>query len=86
MTAPPSSVMSPALMARPPRDVLIVVTRRIGDVLLATPLIRSLKQSWPHTAIDALVFDGTQDILAVGAINEVFTYFQTSAGDEDPRQ
>lgn len=64
MTAPPSSVMSPALMATPPRDVLIVVTRRIGDVLLATPLIRSLKQSWPDTAIDALVFDGTQDILA----------------------
>ena len=64
MTAPPSSVMSPALMARPPRDVLIVVTRRIGDVLLATPLIRSLKQSWPDTAIDVLVFDGTQDIVA----------------------
>ena len=29
-------------------SVLVVVTRRIGDVLLATPLIRSLKRAWPR--------------------------------------
>jgi lipopolysaccharide heptosyltransferase III len=43
-----------------PRSVLVVVTRRIGDVLLATPLIRSLKSAWPETEVDALVFEGTQ--------------------------
>jgi heptosyltransferase-3 len=48
----------------PPRRVLVIVTRRIGDVLLATPLIRSLKSAWPHCRIDALVFDGTQGVLA----------------------
>ncbi len=48
----------------PPRSVLVVVTRRIGDVLLATPLIRSVRRAWPQTAIDVLVFDGTQDIIA----------------------
>lgn len=47
-----------------PRRVLVVVTRRIGDVLLATPLIRSLKQAWPDSQIEALVFAGTQGVLA----------------------
>ncbi|HEX6002614.1 MAG TPA: glycosyltransferase family 9 protein [Burkholderiales bacterium] len=47
-----------------PATALIVVTRRIGDVLLATPLVRSLKRAWPHTAIDALVFAGTEAIIA----------------------
>ncbi|MGH8700749.1 MAG: glycosyltransferase family 9 protein, partial [Burkholderiales bacterium] len=46
-----------------PRSALIVVTRRIGDVLLATPLIRSLKQAWPQAALDALVFAGTENVL-----------------------
>ena len=46
-----------------PRRLLVIVTRRIGDVLLATPLIRSLKQAWPDTQIEALVFDGTQGVL-----------------------
>jgi heptosyltransferase-3 len=48
----------------PPRSVLVVVTRRIGDVLLATPLIRSIRRAWPGAAIDVLVFDGTQGVIA----------------------
>jgi heptosyltransferase-3 len=47
-----------------PRRILVVVTRRIGDVLLATPLIRSLKQAWPQSRIEVLVFAGTQGVLA----------------------
>lgn len=47
-----------------PRRALVIVTRRIGDVLLATPLIRSMKRAWPDTVIDALVFEGTQAIIA----------------------
>ncbi len=47
-----------------PRRILVIVTRRIGDVLLATPLIRSLKQAWPESRIEALVFEGTQGVLA----------------------
>ena len=56
--------MSHAPADPPPQRVLVVVTRRIGDVLLATPLIRSLKQAWPNARIDALVFAGTQGVLA----------------------
>ncbi len=47
-----------------PERVLVIVTRRIGDVLLTTPLIRSMKQGWPQAQIDVLVFQGTEAILA----------------------
>jgi len=43
--------------------ILVVSLRRIGDVLLTTPLIRSLKRAAPDAAIDALVFAGTDGIL-----------------------
>ncbi|HUI96076.1 MAG TPA: glycosyltransferase family 9 protein [Xanthobacteraceae bacterium] len=37
--------------------------RRLGDVLLATPLIRSIRRAWPEAALDALVFADTAGIL-----------------------
>ncbi|MDB5863985.1 MAG: putative lipopolysaccharide heptosyltransferase [Betaproteobacteria bacterium] len=49
---------------QPPRNVLLIVTRRIGDVLLATPVVRSLKRAWPGTKIDMLVFAGTEGFVA----------------------
>jgi heptosyltransferase-3 len=51
-------------MKREMRSALIVCTRRIGDVLLTTPVVRSLKAALPHLMIDMLVFDGTQDIVS----------------------
>jgi heptosyltransferase III len=51
-------------MKREMRSALIVCTRRIGDVLLSTPVVRSLKAAWPHLTIDMLVFEGTQDIVS----------------------
>jgi heptosyltransferase III len=48
----------------PPGRLLIICTRRIGDVLLITPLIRTCKRHWPDTQIDLLVFKGTESILA----------------------
>jgi heptosyltransferase III len=50
-----------ALAAQP--RILVVALRRLGDVLLTTPLIRSLKRAWPDAAIDVLVFRGTEGIL-----------------------
>jgi heptosyltransferase-3 len=43
---------------------LVVALRRLGDVLLTTPLIRSLRHAWPDAHIDALVFADTAGILA----------------------
>ena len=64
----------------PPRSALIVVTRRIGDVLLATPLIRSLKRAWPDAAIDVLVFAGTEGVLAANPdIRNVLTVAERPA-------
>lgn len=54
---------SPPVSVDPPRRILIVVPRRIGDVLLSTPLARSLKQAWPDASIDYLVFRGTEGVL-----------------------
>ena len=44
--------------------ILVVALRRLGDVLLTTPLMRSLKRAYPASVIDALVFAGTEGILA----------------------
>jgi heptosyltransferase-3 len=53
------------MIALPPHArILVVALRRLGDVLLTTPLIRSLKQAFPDAAIEALVFAGTEGILA----------------------
>ncbi len=39
-----------------PRSVLLVATRQIGDVLLTTPLLHSLRRAWPQARIDVLVY------------------------------
>jgi len=46
-----------------PQRILVVCTRRIGDVLLVTPLVRSLRRAWPRATIDVLVFRGTAGVL-----------------------
>lgn len=46
-----------------PATILIVVTRRLGDVLLTTPIIRSARTRWPAAAIDLLVFAGTESVV-----------------------
>ncbi len=46
-----------------PGRLLIICIRRIGDVLLVTPLIRTFKRHWPKAKIDLLVFKGTESIL-----------------------
>ncbi len=53
---------------------LVICTRRIGDVLLATPLVRSLQQARPGAKVDMLVFKGTEDVLSGWpALNRVWT-------------
>ncbi len=52
-----------ALRLPPDARVLVVVLRRLGDVLLSTPLIHSLRVALPAATIDALVFEATEGIL-----------------------
>ncbi|MEA2979262.1 MAG: heptosyltransferase, partial [Alphaproteobacteria bacterium] len=50
-----------ALPATP--RILVVSLRRIGDALLTTPLIRSLRRAWPDAAIDVLTYPGPAGII-----------------------
>ena len=52
------------MLKQEPGRILVVVTRRIGDVLLTVPLVRSLKSAWPSARIGMLVFRGTEGVLA----------------------
>jgi len=50
-------------MKFPAEKILMVVTRQIGDVLLATPVLRSLRLAYGDALVDVLVYKGTEGIL-----------------------
>jgi heptosyltransferase-3 len=43
--------------------ILVISKPAIGDALLATPLLHSIRQSEPHALIDLLVYDGQESIV-----------------------
>src|SRR5262249_37820917 len=43
--------------------ILVITLRRLGDVLLTTPLIRTMRRGFPRARLDMLVFRDTQAIL-----------------------
>ncbi|EIJ41487.1 ADP-heptose:LPS heptosyltransferase [Beggiatoa alba B18LD] len=51
------------MMKFPAQKILLIATRQIGDVLLITPLLRSLRRAYPDAQIDVLVFKGKEGIL-----------------------
>ena len=77
----PVSILSPGVPDRfPPKRlslpsynrILVVRTDRIGDVVLATPLFRALRRSFPRAWISAMVRPYAQDVLKNNPhINEV---------------
>ena len=44
-------------------QILLIATRQIGDVLLVTPLLRSLRRAYPTAIIDVLVYDNKGGML-----------------------
>lgn len=48
----------------PPRRVLVIGLRRLGDLLLSTSVTRSLRAAFPEAQIDMLVAAGTEAMLA----------------------
>jgi len=51
-------------MRPPPRRIVLLKPCCIGDVLMATPLARSLKAAWPDAALDWAVGDHSRSVLA----------------------
>lgn len=57
-----------------PRSILVISLRYLGDLLLTTPLLRSLREGHPQAALDVLVFAGTEGMLEGNPdIREVLT-------------
>jgi heptosyltransferase-3 len=54
--------------------ILVITLRRLGDVLLTTPLIRSIRRGFAEAVLDVLVFRGSDAILRGNPdINKVMT-------------
>jgi len=47
------------------KNILVIKLRNIGDVLLCTPLIQRLRESFPQAKITALVNSGTEEMLTL---------------------
>jgi heptosyltransferase-3 len=62
------------------RRVLVVKLRHHGDVLLTTPVLRTLKQQLPQVEVDALIYDETRDMLVDNPhLDQLFTIKKTRA-------
>ncbi|TMJ33332.1 MAG: glycosyltransferase family 9 protein [Alphaproteobacteria bacterium] len=59
-TSPPR--LDPAALPARPR-ILVITLRRLGDVLLTTPLIRNIRRGFKGATVDVLVFRGSDAIL-----------------------
>ena len=59
----------------PPRRILVIQLRRIGDVILTTPAIRALKRRYPAAEIDFLVEEtGSQALAGNPDLNRILVY------------
>lgn len=63
------------MTAPAPRSILVVMLRRIGDVLLTTPAVRALRRAYPEARIDFLVEAPAHEALAGNPdVSEVLLY------------
>jgi len=62
-------------MAQPPRKILVIQLRRIGDVILTTPALAALRRTYPDAKIDFLVEKPCDEALFGNTdISEVLIY------------
>jgi len=52
------------ILKKKPKNILIISMRYHGDVLLTTPLIKTIKEAYPEANVDILIYTGTQLMLA----------------------
>ena len=64
-----------------PSSVLLIKLRHHGDVLLTTPVARTLKTFFPKCQIDFLVYEGTEEILKNNPdVRDVWIWHRTARG------
>ncbi len=81
--APEAEKASPLNGLPEPARILVITLRRLGDVLLTTPLIRTVRRGFPHASLDVLVFRGGERILAGNPdINDVVVMSERPAAAE----
>jgi lipopolysaccharide heptosyltransferase II len=57
------------------RNILVVELKRIGDILVATPTLRTLKRGFPNANVDVVVLPGMEEVLEGNPhINKVFSW------------
>lgn len=56
--------MSVPFFNQPPSRILVVTMRYLGDTLLVTPLLNSLKKAYPEASCDVLLYKNTAAMLA----------------------
>jgi heptosyltransferase-3 len=60
----PSQDKLPPELALPAKPRILVITlRRLGDVLMSTPLIRTIRRRWPDATLHTLLFAGSERII-----------------------
>ncbi len=60
--------------AQPPRRVLIISLRFLGDALISSMMADGIKRQWPQCQVDFLVYEGMQGVLAGnGCVDTVLT-------------
>lgn len=59
----------------PPKKILVVMLRRLGDVILTTPALAALKKKHPDATLDFLVeAPGAEAVAGHPAIDEILVY------------
>ncbi|MBI5244820.1 MAG: glycosyltransferase family 9 protein [Elusimicrobia bacterium] len=67
--------------AQRPEKILVLMLRRIGDVLLTTPAVKALRKAFPEAVIDFLVEPPADQLLRAGPdISSVLRYDPSLAG------
>ncbi len=65
------------------RNILVIKLRYIGDVLLATPVLESLRAAWPQARLTMAVNRGTEAVLAHNPhVNETMVVERMGLGGE----
>lgn len=68
---------SPLFFKKTPQRILVITMRFLGDTLLTTPLLNSLKKAYPDAQIDVLIYQNNAAILAGNpAISKLITTLQ----------